>query len=157
MLHNSDIRGGAIFSEATTNGGYMFFYQNKNSKWIEFGPAESLFWGSEVILSKKNGKWAVLWGEKSEKYLSEITPYIYDAVINVGEVYFWVKKDGKWFAIDRDNKKISKSPAILKKYQNLSSLSFDEYIQAQRDVKTCKISMQEASYIYVANYKYTAW
>lgn len=81
----------------------MFFRQNINAEWIEIGPAESLFWGREIILSKRNGKWAVLWGEKSEKYLNEITSYMYDAVINVGEVYFWVKKDGKWSAIDRNN------------------------------------------------------
>lgn len=123
----------------------MFFRQNINAEWIEIGPAESLFWGREIILSKRNGKWAVLWGEKSEKYLNEITSYMYDAVINVGEVYFWVKKDGKWSAIDRNNKTIFKSPTILEKYQKLPSLNFEDYIQAQRDGKTCKISVQEAS------------
>lgn len=78
-------------------------------------------------------------------------------VINVGEVYFWVKKDGKWSAIDRNNKTIFKSPTILEKYQKLPSLNFEDYIQAQRDGKTCKISVQEASYVYVTNYKYTTW
>lgn len=77
-------------------------------------------------------------GEKSEKYLNEITSYMYDAVINVGEVYFWVKKDGKWSAIDRNNKTIFKSPTILEKYQKLPSLNFEDYIQAQRDGKLAK-------------------
>ena len=55
------------------------------------------------------------------------------------------------------DKTIFKSPTILEKYQKLPSLNFEDYIQAQRDGKTCKISVQEASYVYVTNYKYTTW
>ena len=116
----------------------MFFRQNINAEWIEIGPAESLFWGREIILSKRNGKWAVLWGEKSEKYLNEITSYMYDAVINVGEVYFWVKKDGKWSAIDRNNKTIFKSPTILEKYQKLSKIIFKHKGMGKLAKSLCK-------------------
>ena len=157
-LHNSSVYGGGLFNEAQTDEGIMFFHLPLGEiKWVEFGPAESVFWGSETILSKKDGKWGILWGEKSEKYLSPITPYIYDAVISVAEIYFWVKKDGKWSAIDRNNKPIRKSFSLLNKYQKLPNLDFDQLIQAKRDVKDAKLSIQEASYIEVSDSKYTAW
>lgn len=156
-LHNNQSDGGGIFHEAKTDEGFLFFYKPATRDWVEFGPADAVLWGDEIILSKKNGKWAVLWGEGSGKYPSQITPYIYDAAINVSGVYCWVKKDGKWSAIDKQNRPVRKSVSVLNKYLKLPNLKFKQYIQAQRDVETCKVSVQEASYVCVANYQYTDW
>ncbi|WP_302568129.1 WG repeat-containing protein [Culturomica massiliensis] len=148
-LHNSSVYGGGLFNEAQTDEGIMFFYLPTGTKWVEFGPAEAVLWGG-TILSKKNGKWGILWGKDSKKYLSPITPYIYDAVISVRGHYFWVKKDGKWSAIDLDGKPVRKSQSLLNKYLSMPSMDNEEYQRKERSALFRKISIQEASYISVS-------
>ncbi|CCZ08418.1 WG repeat-containing protein [Culturomica massiliensis] len=148
--HNKSVSGGGpLFEEAKTDEGIMFFYLPTGTKWVEFGPAEAVLWGG-TILSKKNGKWGILWGKDSKKYLSPITPYIYDAVISVRGQYFWVKKDGKWSAIDLDGKPVRKSQSLLNKYLSMPSMDNEEYQRKERSALFRKISIQEASYISVS-------
>lgn len=159
-LHNNSYVGGGVFEEAKTDEGIMFFHlSSSGTSWVEFGPAEALFWHPERILCKKNGKWAVLWGEYNEKYPQAITPYIYDAIIAVGYTYFWVKKDNKWSAIDNEGKPIHKSQAILNKYLKLPSLNSKQFGESERTNLYSKVSVEEASYIAVDPFSadYVAW
>lgn len=152
-LHNNNVVGGGIFNEALTDEGIMFFYLPTGIDWFEFGPAEAVLWGDAAVLCKRNGKWGILKGEDR----SEIAPYIYDSIISVRGSYFWVKKDGKWSAIDRDNKPVRKSTSLLNKYLRLPSLNYKEYSKSKSTFR--KISIQEASYISVSwtEADYIAW
>ena len=154
--HNKSVYGGALFHEVQTSDGIMFFYLPLSEiDWVEFGPAECILWGNKTILYKKNEKWGIL----IRKNFSEITPCIYESVINVGETYFWVKKDGKWFAIDRDNKPIRKPTYLLDKYLKLQSMSGKQFQKEENTALFRKISIEEASYITVNPWraKYISW
>ncbi len=153
LLHNNHVVGGGIFNEALTDEGIMFFYLPTGIDWFEFGPTEAVLWGDAAVLCKKNGKWGIRKGEDR----TEIAPYIYDSIISVRGSYFWVKKDGKWSAIGRDNKPVRKPISLLNKYLKLPSLSYKEYSKSKSTFR--KISIQEASYISVSwtDADYIAW
>lgn len=158
LLHNNHIVGSGIFNEALTDEGIIFFYLPTGIDWFEFGPAEAVLWLTTEVLCKKNGKWGILWGKSAgHEYLSVIAPFVYDEIICVNGNYFWVKKDGKWSAINTSGKSISKPISLLHKYQKLPSQNYEQYCQAEREIRIRKLSIQEASYVFVPNYKYIAW
>lgn len=154
--NNSVYGGGALFHEAQTSKGIMFFYLPLSEiDWVEFGPAEYVLWGKATILCKKNGRWGIL----MRKNFSEISPCIYEAVISVGEAYFWIKKDGKWSAIGRDGKIVHKSTALLNKYMKMPSMNNEQYQKEENSALFRKISIDGASYIAINPWrsKYIAW
>lgn len=155
--HNKSVYGGgSLLHEAQTSEGIIFFYLPLSAvKWVEFGPAEAVLWGGNTHLYKKNGKWGVL----DKEDFSEIIPSVYDAVISVEETYFWVKKDNKWFALDRDNRVISKPKSLLNKYLKMPAMSNEEYQKEERKALFRKISIEEASYIAVNPWRsdYISW
>lgn len=153
--HNKSIlAGGALFHEVQTNDGIMFFYLSSQG-WVEFGPAEAVLWGETAILHKKNGKWGI-WDMENHQ---EITPCIYSSVISVREDYFWVKKDEKWVAVNRENRVMRKSQSLLNKYLNMSSMDREQYRREEKSALFRKISIEEASYISVDPYNadYISW
>lgn len=159
--HNKSVWGGPIFSEAQTDEGIIFFHWTGH-KWEEFGPVEALFWKQSNILYKKNGKWGIQegkWPDVTLPPMSSEVSCIYDEIINVGEAYFWVKKDGKWSAIDHKGKPIHKSTALLNKYQKMRVMSIEEYRQKEKSATFRKISLEEVSHIAVNPWEadYISW
>lgn len=148
--HNSSIYGGGIFHEAQTDDGIIFFSCDHGRYiWEVFGPAEALFWQESHILFKRNGKWGIQegkWPGVSLPPMSPDVPCIYDAIISVNK-YFWVKKDGKWSAIDSEGNPIRKSTALLNKYLKMRAMSAEEYKKKEGKVLACKFTFQEVSFI----------
>lgn len=165
LLHNNSDVGGGLFSECYTDDGIMFisYMRSINSeyrKWFELGPAEALLWTNYNVLIKKDGKWGVLYGEyENEKYRHVKIPCVYDAIICVSDVYFWVRKDDKWMTIDNKGELISKPKYLLDKYLNLPSLTFEEVSGEYRNELYRKTSVQEAAYIILDpwNREYYEW
>lgn len=154
--HNKGtLTGGSLFHEAQAGKNIMFFCLSRGIEWIEFGPAEAVIWGEITILVKRNGKWGVI----NQKTREEIFPCTYDSIINVGEAYFWLKKDGKWFAFWQNGKIAQKSNSLLNKYLKMPSMNEDQYQKEEKSALFRKISLQEASYISVNSYNasYISW
>lgn len=159
--HNSSIFGEAIFYEAQTNEGIIFFHWTGH-RWEEFGPAEALFWTKNNILYKQNGKWGIQegkWPNVTLPPMSSEVSCIYDEIISVKESYFWVKKDNKWSAIDSNGMPIRKSTALLNKYLRMPAMSGEQYQKEENSATFRKISLEEASYISVNPWRsdYISW
>lgn len=154
--HNSSYYGGPLFHEALTPEGIIFFFLPLGEiKWVEYGPAEAMFYSDAYILYKKNRKWEIVDREDN----SQIAPPIFDSIMNVGDAYFWVKKDGKWKAIDCTGKVLRKSQSIVNKYLKLQTMSDEQFQKEERTALFRKISLAEVSYIAVDPYNadYIAW
>lgn len=156
-IHNKSVYGGgALFHEMETAEGRMYFCLPRgNARRIEFGPAETVLWGEAVVVCKRNEKWGVL----NKQDYSTILPFAYDAIISVRELYFWVKKDGKWSALRNNRKVIRKSTSLLNKYLNLPALDDIQYQKEENHATFRKISIEEASHISVnpSEANYIAW